>query len=140
MSPGTDAPDDQPALSPRALQSSGSPCSVGRVTVAALLGAACTASVMLTMGGYLVSPAQAGPPAPSSRTLAQRATDEADIRPFDAGEQRLETIAEIRALREEVKQLRELLVGGRVQVGIANPDELKLEIDYAKLRDALKAP
>jgi hypothetical protein len=70
--------------------------------------------------------------------MAQRAIEAQETKPFDAAQQRADTNAELRALRDEVASIRAMLSGGRMRVEVANLDELK--IDYAKLRDAMRAP
>lgn len=110
-------------------------------TVAAMLAGAGLASLgFLAVSGALVPVAEAGPPAPNARTLAQRAIEAEETRPFDAAQQRADMTSEIRALREEVSSIRSMLAGGRLRVEVANTDDLKLEIDYAKLREALRTP
>jgi hypothetical protein len=52
-------------------------------------------------------------------------------------------VNEIRALRTEVAELKSLLTSGRVRTNIGNfqdmpLDKIRLEIDYARLREAMK--
>ncbi len=102
---------------------------------ACILGA--SAWLLFSQGNTMVSRADAAPP-PSSRNIDNAATQAANSQALDSGEQRLELIREIRGLRTEVGELKALLISGRMQTEIANADEIKLEIDYAKLRDAMR--
>ncbi|MFM7134704.1 MAG: hypothetical protein ACKO0W_10345 [Planctomycetota bacterium] len=109
---------------------------------ACLLGA--TAWIAFSQGGSFVAHADAAPP-PSSRNIEQaeqRATPAGAA--VDPAQQRLEMTGELRALRNEVAELKAILTSGRIKAEITNLDkieqgEVKLEIDYAKLRDALRA-
>ena len=103
-----------------------------------LAGAGLASLAFLAGSGALVPTAEAGPPAPNARTMAQRAIEAQETKPFDAAQQRADTNAELRALRDEVASIRAMLSGGRMRVEVANLDELK--IDYAKLRDAMRVP
>lgn len=109
------------------------------------LGAALAALVVTLLdggfpeGGILVRRAEAGPPAPSALNMQQNrdATDQIDA--LDPGRQRLEMMSELRALREEVRDLRTLMTSGRMKTEVTNLDRIRLEIDYARLRDAIRA-
>jgi hypothetical protein len=103
-----------------------------------LAGAGIASLAFLAGSGAFVPTAEAGPPAPNARTMAQRALEAQEVKPFDAAQQRADMNAELRALRDEVASLRTMLSSGSVRVEIANIDDLK--IDYAKLREALRAP
>lgn len=87
--------------------------------------------------------ADAGPPAPSALSIQQNANASAVEDALDAGKQRLDLVNEIRALRTEVAELKSLLTSGRVRANIGNfadmpLDRIRLEIDYARLRDAMR--
>jgi hypothetical protein len=57
---------------------------------------------------------------------------------LDSGRQREEMVAELRALRQEVSQLTTAVTSGRMRTEVSNLGELKLQIDYAKLREAAR--
>jgi 16S rRNA C967 or C1407 C5-methylase (RsmB/RsmF family) len=112
-------------------------CNTILVSVAAGAVLALTASA-------LVRDANAGPPGPSALNMQQRAAEGNTIQAFDSGAQRLELISEIRALRQEVTDMRSLMTSGKLRTQISNfedmkLDQIELEIDYAKLRDAMRA-
>lgn len=90
-------------------------------------------------GGFSARRADAGPPPPSALNMQQNRDADEQIQALDPGRQRLETIAEIRALREEVRELRTLLTSGRMKTEVTNLDRIRLEIDYARLRDAIRS-
>ncbi len=101
-------------------------------------------AVLALAASAFVRDAKAGPPAPSALTIQQRAADANTVQAFDSGAQRLELVNEIRALRQEVSDMRSMMSSGKLSTQISNFDELKLdsihlEIDYAKLRDAMRA-
>jgi len=85
----------------------------------------------------------AGPPAPSALSIEQNSAATATQNALDAGKQRLDLINEILALRTEVAELKSLLTSGRVRANIGNfadmpLHKIRLEIDYVRLRDAMK--
>jgi hypothetical protein len=91
----------------------------------------------------IVDRAEAGPPAPSALSIQQKASAPDPQDALDAGRQRLELAEELRALRTEVAELKALLTSGRVRTTVSNfsempLDKIRLEIDYTKLRDAMK--
>jgi len=79
--------------------------------------------------------AHAGPPAPSALSIEQRAASGNDVL-LDAGAQQAEIISQLRSLRQEVAEMKAAMLSGRVRTEVTNLNDLKLEIDYAKLRDA----
>ncbi|MCE2881917.1 MAG: hypothetical protein LW636_06115 [Planctomycetaceae bacterium] len=105
---------------------------------AALLGM--TAWIAFSQGSGLGTFAQASPPAQSSLDKDRAAAKSGQGDPFDPAARQLELLAEVRAIRTEVAALRELMRSGSAKVSIANADELKLDIDYKKMRDAMRAP
>lgn len=101
------------------------------------------ALVALFAASYGAGRADAGPPAPSALSIQQNAAATATQDALDAGKQRLDLVNEIRALRTEVAELKSLLTSGRVRANIGNfadmpLDKIRLEIDYTRLRDAMK--
>lgn len=93
--------------------------------------------------GTSTNRAEAGPPAPSALSIQQKASAPDPQDALDAGRQRLELVDEMRALRTEVAELKALLTSGRVRTNVGNFSEMplekiRLEIDYVKLRDAMK--
>lgn len=56
----------------------------------------------------------------------------------NASSQRLQMIAELKGLRSDVGRIESMLNGGRLRFAVANPGDIKFEIDYAKLKQALK--
>lgn len=95
------------------------------------------------LSGMIVDRAEAGPPAPSALSIQQKASAPDPKDALDAGRQRLELAEELRALRTEVAELKALLTSGRVRTTVSNfsempLDKIRLEIDYTKLRDAMK--
>jgi hypothetical protein len=91
--------------------------------------------------------AEAGPPAPSALTIQKRQESAANdpLRVLDPGLQRDELLSEVKALRTDVATLKDLLRSGQMRAEVSNladlkPKEVKLEIDYAKLREALRQP
>ena len=110
-------------------------------SVTLALGAGAFLASALT--GVIVVRAEAGPPAPSALSIQQKASATEPQDALDAGRQRLELVDELRALRTEVAELKALLTSGRVRTNVGNFSEMplekiRLEIDYVKLRDAMK--
>jgi hypothetical protein len=110
--------------------------------MAATACGALLASIAIAFG---VDRAEAGPPAPSALSIQQNAGGSGSSveNALDAGKQRLDLVNEIRALRTEVAELKSLLTSGRVRTNIGNfqdmpLDKIRLEIDYARLREAIK--
>lgn len=122
----------EPSTTTNPRSARGVAASVAFVAVGALLSAA------LLDGGFSARRADAGPP-PSALNMQQNRDADDQIQALDPGRQRLETIAEIRALRDEVRELRTLLTSGRVKTEVTNLDRIRLEIDYARLRDAIRS-
>jgi hypothetical protein len=88
--------------------------------------------------------ATAGPPASALNMQKQQANDERALA-LDSGVQREQLITEIRQLRYEVAGIKDLIKSGQIRMEVSNLGDLKrgdmkLEIDYAKLRDALREP
>ncbi|MFZ9913969.1 MAG: hypothetical protein ACO3IB_01335 [Phycisphaerales bacterium] len=105
---------------------------------AALLGL--TAWIAFSQGSGLGAFAHAGPPEQGSLDKDRAAAKSGQAAPFDPAARELELLAEVRAIRSEVAALRELMRSGNAKVSIANANELKLDIDYKKMRDAMRAP
>ncbi|MEY2795775.1 MAG: hypothetical protein RIR10_1491 [Planctomycetota bacterium] len=110
-------------------------------STAAIAGVAAMCAVVLS--GTSTNRAEAGPPAPSALSIQQKANAPDPQDALDAGRQRLELVDEMRALRTEVAELKALLTSGRVRTNIGNfsdmpLEKIRLEIDYAQLRDAMK--
>jgi hypothetical protein len=110
-------------------------------SVALVLGAGVLFASVLS--GMIVHRAEAGPPAPSALSIQQKASAPDPQDALDAGRQRLELVEELRVLRTEVAELKALLTSGRVRTTVSNfsempLDKIRLEIDYMKLRDAMK--
>lgn len=110
-------------------------------STAAVAGVAAVCIAVLS--GTSTNRAEAGPPAPSALSIQQKANAPDPQDALDAGRQRLELVDELRALRTEVAELKALLTSGRVRTNVGNFSEIplekiRLEIDYVKLRDAMK--
>ncbi|MDZ4830068.1 MAG: hypothetical protein SGJ09_07710 [Phycisphaerae bacterium] len=56
----------------------------------------------------------------------------------DAGLQQLKIYEELKALRLDVERLLTFVNGGKMKVLLGNPGDIKLDIDYIKLRDVMK--
>jgi len=56
----------------------------------------------------------------------------------NAGLQRLDMLNELRAIRAQLERFESTVTGGRLRVNVANFNDMKLDFDYAKLRDAIK--
>lgn len=82
-------------------------------------------------GGSAANLAYAGPQNSGSGQSQQDAFP-------NASSQRLQMIAELKGLRSDVGRIESMLGGGRLRFAIANPGDIKFEIDYAKLKQALK--
>jgi len=128
MRDGTTPPTTTSPRSARSVAASVAFGAAGALLVAALLD-----------GGFSARRADAGPPPPSALNMQQNRDADEQIQALDPGRQRLETIAEIRALRDEVRELRTLLTSGRMKTEVTNLDRIRLEIDYARLRDAIRS-
>jgi hypothetical protein len=94
--------------------------------------------------GSMARSATAGPPASALNMQKQQANDERALA-LDSGVQREQLITEIRQLRHEVAGIKDLIKSGQIRMEVSNLGDLKrgdmkLEIDYAKLRDALREP
>lgn len=129
----------------------GAPARSGASRLAVALATCAAALGGWTLWSYGVASvartAEAGPPAQSALTIQKRAESEQDgiVRALDAGQQREQLIEEVRALRLEVASLKEILSSAPLRVEVSNFRDLKqkepkLEIDYAKLRDAVRQP
>lgn len=75
--------------------------------------------------------AEAAPP-PASALNKGSAGDA--VQAFDAGSQRAEMTNELRAMRQEMAEMRALLSSGRIRAEIANMGELRAAIESAKTR------
>jgi len=105
---------------------------------AIILGASAWLALSSAMAP-LASRAHAGPPEQSSLDKDRAAAKSGQADPFDPAARELELLAEVRTIRGEVAAIREMIRSGGAKVSIANMDEVKLEIDYKKLRDAMRA-
>jgi hypothetical protein len=113
-----------------------------RIVAAAAFGGLGVAALLLT-GTPILGRADAGPPAPSALTMQQSDIADRTSEALDSGRQRAELVNELREIRREIADLRALLTSGRVRTTIGNfnempVDKIKLEIDYSKLRDAMR--
>lgn len=90
--------------------------------------------MVFTHGGSFARRAEAGSPPVSAANL-QRSTGIDPMQALDSGSQRAEMVNELRALRAEISQLRSQIAGG-VRAEVTNLGDMKVQIDYAKLRDA----
>ena len=95
-------------------------------------------AAILSGDGFSARRAEAAPP-PSALNMQQDRDAENQIQALDPGQQRLAMIAEIRALRDEVRELRTLVTSGRMKTEVTNLDRIRLEIDYARLREAIRS-
>ena len=109
----------------------------GRAFVALLLVASGLAIGSMKDGAWTQA-ASAEPPRPSALNLQRGGSPGYPAELLDAGAQRITMIAELKAMRSEVADLRAMLSSGRVKVEVSNLDDVRLEIDYAKLRDAMR--
>jgi hypothetical protein len=135
---GNGSGDERGGMDRRAGTGASSPARLGRgLALPALLVAAGFAAGSLRAGAW-TSEATAEPPRPSALNMQRGgvAGDPAEL--LDAGAQRLAIVAELKALRAEVGDLRTMLSTGRAKVEVANLDAIGLEIDYARLREALR--
>lgn len=89
-----------------------------------------TAWIAFASGGSpFARSADAGsPPPPSSRTTSS-AVDA--MQALDSGTQRAEMVGELRAMRQELAEMRTLLGSGRIRAEIANVGELRGAIEAA---------
>jgi hypothetical protein len=109
----------------------------GRAFVALLLVASGFAVGSMWDGAWTQA-AFAEPPRPSALNLQRGGSPGDPAELLDAGAQRIAMIAELKAMRSEVADLRAMLSSGRVKVEVSNLGDAKLEIDYARLRDAMR--
>ncbi|MFO0828113.1 MAG: hypothetical protein U0572_08180 [Phycisphaerales bacterium] len=56
----------------------------------------------------------------------------------NAGLQRLQTLNEIKALRSDFEKFAAAVTGGKLKVNVGNLSEIKLDIDYVRLKEAMK--
>lgn len=93
--------------------------------------------VYSNMGGApFAQHAEAAPPPVSAANLARPSSDAATA--LDSGSQRAEMVNELRAMRQELSELKSLIAGGGVRAQVTNLGDIKLQIDYAQLRDAAR--
>lgn len=115
------------------------------VALAVVTAFACAWTLWSQGTASMARSADAGPPAPSALNIQKQAQNEERERALDSGVQREQLISEMRQLRYEVAGIRELLQSGQIRSEVTNfadlkqPD-VKIDIDYAKLRDALRQP
>lgn len=121
--------------------------SVGRAHAARGTGGRAFVAFLLVAAGFAVGSMKDGswtrgafaePPRPSALNLQRGGSPGDPAELLDAGAQRIAMIAELKAMRSEVADLRALLSSGRAKVEVSNLDGVKLEIDYARLRDAMR--
>ena len=115
------------------------------VTLAVIAAAVCAWALWSSGAATAVRSAEAGPPSPSARNLERERGAEERACALDSGVQRELLISEIRQLRTEVLEVKQLLQSGEIRTEVTNladlkPAEVKLEIDYAKLRESLQKP
>lgn len=89
--------------------------------------------------GPLASRAEAAPPEQSSLDKDRAAGKAGQADPFDPAARQIEMLAEIKAIRAEVAALRDMMRSGSAKVSISNADEIKVDLDYKKLRDAMRS-
>lgn len=95
-------------------------------------------SVFMSSQASLVTHAYAGPPSPSALSIQQNQDSQKMLDAMDSGKQRVELVNELKALRQEVAGIRAFVSSGVMTTRIANFDEMKFELDYAKLAQAVK--
>jgi hypothetical protein len=115
------------------------------LTLAVIAAVVCAWALWSSGAATAVRSAEAGPPSPSARNLERERGAEERARALDSGVQRERLISEIRQLRAEVLEVKQLLQSGEIRTEVTNladlkPAEVKLEIDYAKLRESLQKP
>lgn len=115
------------------------------LTLAVIAAVVCAWALWSSGAATAVRSAEAGPPSPSARNLERERGAEERARALDSGVQRELLISEIRQLRTEVLEVKQLLQSGEIRTEVTNladlkPAEVKLEIDYAKLRESLQKP
>jgi hypothetical protein len=115
------------------------------LTLAVIAAVVCAWALWSSGAATAVRSAEAGPPSPSARNLERERGAEERARALDSGVQRELLISEIRQLRAEVLEVKQLLQSGEIRTEVTNladlkPAEVKLEIDYAKLRESLQKP
>jgi hypothetical protein len=115
------------------------------LTLAVIAAVVCAWALWSSGAATAVRSAEAGPPSPSARNLERERGAEERARALDSGVQRELLISEVRELRSEVRAMKQLLEGGQIRAEVTNlsdikPTEVKLEIDYAKLRESLRNP
>lgn len=115
------------------------------VGLAAVAAFACAWTLWSRGTASMARSADAGPPPTSALNLQKQEREAERARALDSGVQREQLIDEIKRLRYEVTGLQELLRSGQLRSEVTNlsdvrPPEIKLDIDYAKLRDALRQP
>lgn len=141
--PGSDAGDRERDFYAGAPASDGSSrLVVGIATVAAFL---CAWTLWSGGKGSMARTADAGPPAPSALNMQKQQENEDRTRALDSGIQREQLISEIRQLRVEVAGLKDIMRNGQLRAEVTNLsdlklDSVKLEVDYAKLREAIRQP
>jgi hypothetical protein len=104
----------------------------------------------LVAGNGIDDPQRHGRPPSSALNMQKEQANEERALALDSGVQREQLIAEIRQLRNEVASIKDLIKSGQIRMEVSNlgelkretlkREDLKLEIDYDKLRDALRQP
>lgn len=89
--------------------------------------------------------ADAGPPPASALNIQKQQENEDRARALDSGVQREQLLSEVKQLRVEIAGLKDLMRSGQLRAEVTNfgdlkLEEIKLEIDYAKLREAIRQP
>lgn len=93
--------------------------------------------VYSNMGGApFAQHAEAAPPPVSALNLS-RSTGDAGTA-LDAGSQRADMVNELRAMRQEISDLKAFITSGGMRTEVTNLGDIKLQIDYAQLRDAAR--
>ena len=115
------------------------------VALATVAAFACAWTLWSRGTASLARSADAVPPEPSALNIERQEQNAERSRALDSGVQRDQLLAEIKGLRYEVAGLKDLLRSGEIRSEVTNlsdlkPADIKIDIDYAKLRDALRQP
>lgn len=115
------------------------------VALAAVAAFVCAWTLWSRGTASMARSADAIPPEPSARNIERQDQNTDRTRALDSGVQREQLLSEIKQLRFEVSGLKDLLRSGQLRSEVTNlsdikPADIKIDIDYAKLRDALRQP
>ncbi|MEY3143652.1 MAG: hypothetical protein RLY21_2145 [Planctomycetota bacterium] len=114
------------------------------VAIAGLAAFLCAWTIWSQGTASMTRSAEAGPP-PSALNMQKEQVNEERARALDSGIQREQLISEIKQLRYEVASIKDLIKSGQIRAEVSSfadlkREDIKLEIDYAKLREALRQP